>query len=166
MKKLIFTISILCVLLKIKIAEAVCPVCTVAVGAGVGLAQYLGIDDTITGLWIGALTVSLSMWTINWFIKKNKTAKWIPISTYVGYYIIVVLPLFFMKSIFHPFNTIWGINKLLLGIVLGSIVFYSCSRIYEYMKNKNGKAHFPFEKVVIPVLVLSLMSFIFYLIIK
>ena len=35
-------------------AKAICPVCTVAVGAGIGLSRWLGIDDSITGLWIGA----------------------------------------------------------------------------------------------------------------
>lgn len=35
-------------------AQAVCPVCTVAVGTGVGLSRWLGVDDTITGLWLGA----------------------------------------------------------------------------------------------------------------
>ena len=34
-------------------AQAVCPVCIVAVGAGLGLSEYLGIDDTIAGVWIG-----------------------------------------------------------------------------------------------------------------
>lgn len=166
MKKNIYLILSILSLTAVKIASAVCPVCTVAVGAGVGLAEYLGIDDTITGLWIGALTVSLSMWTINWFAKKDKTQKWIPGTTYLGYYLLVVAPLFFMKSVFHPFNTLWGINKLILGIILGSLIFYSCSKLYEYMKNKNGKAHFPFEKVAIPVLSLSIISFIFYIITK
>ena len=38
---------------------AICPLCTFAVGAGIGLTQYLGIDDVITGLWIGGFIVSL-----------------------------------------------------------------------------------------------------------
>jgi hypothetical protein len=33
----------------------VCPVCTIAVAGGVGLCRYLGIDDLISGSWIGAL---------------------------------------------------------------------------------------------------------------
>jgi hypothetical protein len=52
-------------------AKAVCPVCIVAVGAGLGLSQYLGIDDTISGVWIGGLTAAVAAWTINWFNKKN-----------------------------------------------------------------------------------------------
>lgn len=40
---------------------AQCPVCTVAIGVGVGLCRYLGIDDLITGLWIGALLLALGV---------------------------------------------------------------------------------------------------------
>jgi hypothetical protein len=150
----------------VKTTYAICPICTVAVGAGVGLAKYLGIDDTITGLWIGALIISLSMWTINWFIKKNRNKKWVPIATYIGYYIIIIVPLFFMKSVFHPFNTLWGINKLILGIIIGSMIFYIDAYWYESMKRKNGKAHFTFEKVVIPIASLLIASLAFYLITK
>lgn len=173
MKKvfLIFIIT----LLSVKKVLAVCPVCTVAVGAGVGLAQYLGIDDTISGIWIGALTVSMALWTISWYCKKypaspkglaeaNFKTRWIVPVSFVSYYALVVLPLFFMKSIFHPFNNLLGINKLILGIIVGSIIFLLSTRLYDYMKIKNGKAHFPFEKVVIPIFSLSLASFIFYLI--
>jgi len=36
-----------------------CPVCTIAVTAGVGLSRWLGVDDLISGLWVGGLLVSL-----------------------------------------------------------------------------------------------------------
>ena len=58
-------------LLFAKKALAVCPICTVAAATGIGFSRWLGIDDTITGLWIGGLTVSLITWTIDWLGKKN-----------------------------------------------------------------------------------------------
>ncbi len=48
-----------------------CPVCTIAVGAGIGLSRWLGVDDLISGLWIGGLIVSLIGMTILWLNKKN-----------------------------------------------------------------------------------------------
>jgi hypothetical protein len=36
-------------------ASAICPLCTIAVGAGVGLSRWIGVDDAVTGLWIGGL---------------------------------------------------------------------------------------------------------------
>ncbi|MBU2028952.1 hypothetical protein KJ761_03645, partial [Patescibacteria group bacterium] len=70
--------------------QAICPVCTIAVGAGVGFTRYLGIDDTISGLWIGGLTVSIIMWTINWLNKKNIHFKGRKIITTLGYYLLIV----------------------------------------------------------------------------
>ena len=146
-------------------AQAVCPVCTVAVGAGLGLSRWLGIDDVISGLWIGGLTVSMIMWTLNWLDKKNYHFQGREIYTTLGYYIIVVLPLYFMKNVWHPLNTLWGINKLLLGIILGSLFFFAGAIYYDYLKkNNNNHAYFPYQKVVMPVAPLILLSIIFYFI--
>ena len=49
--------------LGISAADAVCPVCTVAVGAGLEGMRLLGVDDVITGIWAGGLTLSLFFWT-------------------------------------------------------------------------------------------------------
>ena len=55
----------------IKPVQAVCPVCTVAVGAGVGISRLIGIDDSITGVWIGGLIISSGLWMGD-FIRKKK----------------------------------------------------------------------------------------------
>lgn len=146
---------------------AVCPVCTIAVGAGVGLAQWLGIDDTISGTWIGALTVSVIMWTINWMNKKNLRFKGRKILVTILYYIIIVLPLRYTKAIWHPYNTLYGVNRILLGIIVGSMVFFTAVLWYNNLKKKNhGRAYFPFQKVAMPVGALALTSLIFYFLTK
>lgn len=166
MKKAVISISSLA-LFSAKSALAVCPVCTVAVGAGIGFSRWLGIDDTITGLWVGGLTVSLIMWTINWFDKKNIAFKFRKIITSAGYYLIIVAPLYWMGIMGHAYNKIWGMDKLLLGIVIGSIIFLNSSLWYQNLKKKNNnKAHFPFQKVAMPVGFLALFSVIFYFITK
>lgn len=166
MKK-VFTLILFLVLFSVKSVLAVCPACTVAVGAGIGLSRWLGIDDTITGLWVGGLTVSLIMWTINWFDKKKIVFKFRKIVTSAGYYLIIVAPLYWMGIMGHAYNKIWGIDKLLLGIIIGSIVFLNSSLLYQSLKNKNGdKAYFPFQKVAMPVGFLAVFSAIFYFITK
>lgn len=169
MKKyfLFFALSVLLSGLK---AKAVCPVCTVAVGAGVGFSRYLGIDDTIAGLWIGALIVSVSMWTVNWLVKKNINFAYRAFLVAAGYYLLTVVPLFFVKIggetlMGHPFNQIWGIDKLLLGIILGSLAFFASEKWYDYLKKKNDNhAYFPFQKVAMPVAALAILSAAFYFI--
>jgi hypothetical protein len=144
-------------------AFAICPVCTIAVGAGVGLSRYFGVDDTITGLWIGALTVSMIMWTINWLNKKNIKFIGRKIITTIFYYALIVIPLFYTGIMGHVLNKMWGIDKLLIGIMFGSFFFFIFGLGYQYLKKKNNnKAYFPFQKVVMPVAPLIILTIIFY----
>jgi len=144
-----------------------CPVCTVGVIAGLGLSRWLGIDDTVSGLWIGGILMSVSGWTVNWLKGKNWNFKGSPIVVTIIYYGSVVIPLYHSEIIGHPFNRFWGIDKLILGILIGSIFFISGAIAYKYLKKKNGgHAHFPFEKVVLPIAPLIVLSFVFYFLTK
>lgn len=143
--------------------KAVCPVCTIAVGVGVGLCRYLGIDDTISGTWIGGLIISLIVWTIDWLDKKNIRFMFRKILVAIFYYVIVIIPLFKTNIMGHPLNKIFGIDKLLLGIIVGSIVFILSIWFNDFLKKKNqGKVYFSFQKVILPILFLIITSLIFY----
>jgi hypothetical protein len=155
-----------------KAALAVCPVCTVAVVGGIELSRYLGVDDSVTGLWVGGLTVSMIFWTIDWLNRKNIRFTGRKILVTIGYYVLVVLPLYWLKIIhlhvprYQTFCQC-GIDKMTVGITAGSIGFLIGALLYEYLKKKNnGHAHFPFEKVVLPISPLIILSFIFYFLTK
>ncbi len=143
--------------------SAVCPVCTVAVAGGIGLAKWLGIDDTITGIWIGGLTVSLSMWTSDWCDRRKFVFRWRDPAILAAYFGMIVVPLYFTGYIGHPLNKLWGIDKLALGIACGGIAFAAAARWYAYVRSRRGRALFPFQKVAMPVGALSLLSALFYL---
>jgi hypothetical protein len=154
-------------LIPIHFALAFCPVCIVAVGAGLGLARYLGVDDTVTGLWIGGFLIAVTAWTILWLKEKKWTFPWYGPAVLVFYYASVMIPLYYKDIIGHPMHQIWGIDKLVLSISLGSVAFVASELLYEWMKKKNGgKAHFQFQKVVMPILVLVILSFVFYFVTK
>ena len=158
---------IFCGLALANFAKAVCPVCVVAVGAGVGLCRWLGVDDTISGLWIGGVTLALAMWTVFWLKSKKWSFKFDWALVTVAYFGLVLFPLFAYKIVGHPNNKVLGVDKLLFGIGAGGILFLLSSYINSYLKNKNGgKVYFPYQKVAIPVIVLIIASGIFYLIIK
>ena len=149
------------------VALAVCPLCTIAVGAGIGLAQWLGIDDTISGLWIGGLAASLIGWTVSWLNDKNIRFFGRKIIVAVFYYTLLVWPLYWHGIMGHALNKLWGIDKLLLGIIVGSILFVISVCCYEYLKKYNqNKAYFPLQKVIMPVVVLAVASLIFYYLTK
>ncbi|HIU65153.1 MAG TPA: hypothetical protein IAC63_00740, partial [Candidatus Enterousia avicola] len=73
MKKMLSSLlfAVLGIVLFAPFANAVCPVCTVAVGAGLEGMRLLGVDDVITGIWAGGLTLSLFFWTAGWLKKHN-----------------------------------------------------------------------------------------------
>ncbi len=171
MKKiLIFASSILGLnLLFVNQAQAVCPICTIAVGTGVGFSRWLGIDDSVTGLWIGGLTVSMIAWTLSWFDGKKIHFRGRAPLTIAGYYLLIVVPLYFMGIMGNPLSTICacGLDKILVGIVVGSFAFWFGASWYYYLKEKNGgHAYFPFQKVVMPVCPIIIMSLVFYLLTK
>lgn len=144
-------------------AQPVCPVCTVAVAGGVGLCRYLGIDDLISGTWIGAFMVLLVMWIVKWLNSKNIRFLFKRIVVAFLTYFSVIAPLYWAKFIGQPNNVFLGIDKLVFGIITGSLVFLA-GYYFEnkFLRSKNaGKAFFPFQKVVIPVLFLIIASLIF-----
>jgi len=150
-------------------ALAVCPLCTLAVGAGLGLSRWLGIDDSVSGLWIGALLLSLTMWTINWLLGKNIKFRFMGIVVGGLYYVLTVGSLFFASIVANPVVFLCSCfkDKLLIGIVVGTAAFYFGATLYDYLKEKNGgKAHFPFEKVVMPIAPIVILSIIFYFLTK
>lgn len=148
--------------------EAFCPVCTVAIGAGVGFSRYLGIDDTIVGVWIGGFILSSLLWLFNWIDAKfkKKRSNIFNIATTIVTYAIVLVPLVVSGMIGHELNKLWGIDKVLLGIIVGTIAFYIAQKINSCIKKRmNGNVLFPFQKVVIPVFFLLISTIIFYLIV-
>ncbi|MDP2709192.1 MAG: hypothetical protein Q8O93_04045 [bacterium] len=160
-----FIITSVFLLLPLTAAKAVpiCLVCTAAVSAGVGFSRWLGVDDTITGLWIGALAISVSLLTINWLAKKNIKFFGRQPLIFIIYYGAIIWPLYYYGLAGHPLNKLWGVDKLALGITLGTIGFAAGAIFNEYLKKRNGgKVYFPFQKVVVPVSWLAFISLIFY----
>jgi len=165
MKKLFYTIISFFGLFFAKSTLAVCPVCFVAVSSGVGLCRWLGIEDDITGLWIGGVTVSLIFWTLDWMKRKNISFAFTKTVVSFTYYALVILPLYFLGVIGHPLNKVLGIDKLLFGIFSGSLIFLFSVWLNDFLKKKNnGKVYFPYQKVVIPVSLLLITSLLFYFI--
>ena len=58
---------------------------------------------------------------------------------------------------------IFYMDPFLFSVLLGAAVLVMSNRFYQWMKKKNGgHAHFPFEKVAVPVLSLLFLSIYFY----
>jgi hypothetical protein len=150
-------------------ALAICPICTVAVGAGIGLSRWLGVDDSITGLWLGGFLLSVSLWTIDWLDRKKIRFVFKRFLVILAYYLFALVPLYYAKIIANPFAFICSCasDKLLLGTIEGTTVFFFAVKLYEFLKQRNnGRAHFPYEKIVFPVTSLTILTILFYLLTK
>ena len=147
-------------------ARAICPICIVAIGGGLELSRWLGVDDAISSIWIGALLVALIGWTI---IEMRKHGKKFPLDVAVislAYYLLTFIPLYYYKIIGGETHKILGIDKIVFGTAIGTVMFLLSYWLHLYIKKKNnGKVFFPYQKVVLPVVVLLLTSIILYLLI-
>ena len=145
-------------------AMAQCPVCLVGVGAGLGLAQYLHIDDSITGVWLGAMIVWTTLWTIEFMNKRKWNFKfrdliiWV---LYIGSLFYVLYAQNFITN--HYEHVILGLDKLIIGPILGIIFFYAADLLNKWLKKRNNeKVYFPFQKVVLPIGSLLILTIFFY----
>jgi len=160
------TIAIITSLFVVSPAEAMCPVCTLAVCCGMGLSRWLGIDDVISGIWVGAFMVSIVAIILRWLDKKNINFQFRELFTTLLFYTTIFYILAYNKMIGVPGNIIFRVDKLIFGITFGSILFILSYLLHLFLKKKNNnRVYFPFQKVIIPILFLSTASFIFYFLI-
>ena len=140
---------------------AVCPVCTVAVAAGLEGARLLGVSDVITGVWAGGLTLLLFFWTVKFMKKRNVLgAPWYILAFAMWYGLLASM--YLLPSMKYGANTLWGIDKFMLGAISGTVMLYIAERWnHKLIRGNGGKSLFKFQKVVIPFGSLLLLSAVF-----
>lgn len=146
------------------LANPACAVCTVAVGASLEIARSLGVDDSVVGVWAGGFLALLGYWLILWFDRKGwrfwgRDVLLMAVSVgSIGF-------MYLTDFMYSPkvLGYIFYMDPLLFSTILGALVLIYSSKFYQWMKARNGgHAHFPFEKVVVPVAALALVSIYFY----
>lgn len=144
-------------------ALAACPVCTIAVGGMMVLLERYGVDNTISGVWIGGFILSTALWAISGLARKNIKFFSMEMLVLLFFYLSLVAPLYWKEIIGVQGKTIWGVDRAILGMLLGGLIFHFTHLNYLKIKTKNGgKPWFPFQRVVMPVTSLAILSLIFY----
>ncbi len=140
-------------------ANPACAVCTIAIGASLGIARKLGLDDNVVGLWAGALLALLGYWMVIWFDKKN-WKFWGRNFILIASSVAMIGFMYISELVYTPTVILYFLylDAFLFSAILGALIVIYTSVWYQYMKRKNGGAHFPFEKVVLPVAALALAS--------
>lgn len=138
-----------------------CPVCAVVIVSGLSISKFFGVEDFIVGIWFGALLLAISNGLVILLKKKNINNIFLNAIIYVLDYCMLI-PLYMGETPQLIFNAkkILFIDEFLFSVISGSLVLFGSSKLYYYMKNKNGKPHFPFEKVVLPVVSLIVLSIV------
>lgn len=143
----------------VKPAYAQCPICVITVGGGLLIAKKLGIDDLLISIWISGLNTAIAFWIAN-SIKKKILNN--PILWSVFLFITSILYFYYSKQMGHLGNTLFGIDKILLGMTIGMLVIFLANIIDMVVrKNNKGKVLFPYQKVVVPLFLLLVFTLIF-----
>ncbi len=142
-----------------------CPVCTIGVVVGLGLSRWLKISDLISGLWIGALILVLTLWSLKYLAEKmNFSAKakfgW-GILILVFIWAIIYIPMYYTGIIDRTCLTVLGIDYLTFSGILGIIVSgFSIFLDKIARKYHKGKAFFYYQSVILPLGLLVITSLI------
>lgn len=139
-----------------------CPVCAVVIVSGLSISRFLGVKDCVVGIWLGALLLAISSGLVLLLKKKNINNIFLNILVYILDYCMLI-PLYIgeVPQLIFNAKTILFIDEFLFSVLSGSLILFASSKLYYYMKNKNGKPHFPFEKVVLPIVNLIVLSILF-----
>ena len=162
MKKLIVFLSTLMLSVK-AMANPACAVCTVAIGASLSIARAFGVDDCVVGVWAGAMLAIIGYWTMRFFDKRQwffpgRDALLMTLSiAMIGF--MYVTDLTYTPMIIGFLY----IDSFLFATLIGAVTLILSMHLYAWMKERNGgHAHFPFEKVVVPVVSVLLVSLAFH----
>jgi len=146
---------------------AVCPLCTIAAAGGIEVTRLLGVDDLISSIWIGGLIVSMGLWLAD-FLAKKKILRPIlrEFLSLLLFYLLTIPFLYWGKMIGIAGNTFLGVDKIVFGIGVGSITFSIGVFLDNFLRKINsGKVFIYYQKVILPILFLTIASLIFYIII-
>lgn len=142
--------------------SAHCPLCAAGAGAGLTLSRWLGVDDSITGIWLAAFLAAISLW-FSGSLKK----KYIPFQNFIIYVAIFGLTLwsFYAFGLINDHaGMIIGLPKLTFGMLLGGIIFYIIEVANQYIIKRNSKVLFPYQRLVVSLggmFILSILMYIF-----
>jgi hypothetical protein len=161
-------IPLLSVIVIIPGVMAHCPLCTAATIVGVGVTRSLGWDDSIVGVFVGAMIVSSALWVNNVLKKRNIGGNaFLRISSItVATFVLTVLS-FYYAGIFGPANNyrIFGMEKVIFGTIAGTVVsFASFFASNEIKRRNNGKVLFNYQTMVLTFGALILNALLFWMV--
>lgn len=156
-------------------ALAHCPLCTAAAGAGIGIARAYGLSDSIVGLFLGAFVASSSLW-INRMLKKKINIPYQEFLIMFASFLLLTIPLYLSGVIINSEIVktskdysmlglgMFGIDKLMGGIIIGTLAVWLVFNFSDYIKNKRKNVLWPYQGLSFMIITLLMLTLIFYMI--
>lgn len=154
--------------------HAHCPLCTGAAVAGVEVARVTGLDDSITGLLLGAVIISSALWFNKWLNKKINFPMQEVIIVIISF-LMIAIPLYYAGIItnFEMVKSmpemhamlglgVLGIDKLLFGMTIGTLAVWFAFTLSDSIKKQRGKVLWPYQGLSFMFIVLVIISIIFW----
>lgn len=143
--------------------SAHCPLCVAGAAVGITLTRWIGVDDSITGVWIAALLGASSFWFYSWLLtKKLKFVEKYKVVLKPAIYILVFVSTlwsFYKFQLIIRMSQLFGLDKLTFGMVAGGILFY----LIDIIRIKH---YFPYQKIVISLGTMTILSLSIYILIN
>lgn len=163
----------------IPLASAHCPLCTTGAAIGVGFTRAYGVDDSIVGVFLGALVVSSALWFNKWLKKK--------VDFPLQELLIIIISFLSLAIPFYQFGIItnfemtksmpeyhgmtgfgifglsqFGADKLLFGMIIGTLSIWGVFAFSDYIKKKRGAVLWQYQGLSFMAITLALLSLVFW----
>lgn len=145
-------------------AYAHCPLCVAGAGVGLAVSRYLGIDDSISGIWIAAFLGATALWTSG-YIKK----KYLPLQDaliYLSFFALTIWSFYKFNLVTIHAGIIMGVPKVIFGMIFGGVLFYIVEVINQLIRQIKGRVLFPYQPVVFSLSTMFLASVADYIFIN
>ncbi len=148
---------------------AMCPLCTAATVAAVAVTRAYGLDDIVVGIFIGGSIMSTVFWINRVLLRRHKGKSYIQnqfliillvslLSTVATFYFAGMLGSQVQKYL------IFGIDRILVGSVLGMGVSLAAPNVNQSIRSLNGgKNYLPLQMILVTLGMLAVTVFGFYM---
>lgn len=130
----------------------------------------MGVDDSITGVWVAALLGASSFWLYSWLIGKKirGVERYKAILKPLIYILVFASTLwsFYKFQLIIRMTQIFGLDKLTFGMLTGGVLFYLVDFGDNLLIKKAGKVYFPYQRIIFSLGSMIILSLVIYILIN
>lgn len=148
-KLLVFLLVPSAYLLMPSVVQAHCPLCVAGAGAGLTLSRWIGLDDSIMGIWLAAFLAAVSFWSFLSLVRRIKKPDliWLKPAIYVLIFATTIWS-FYQFNLVIRMEKMYGLDKLTFGIIAGGVAFYFLEIVNDLIIKIRGKSLFPYQRLI------------------